>query len=92
MRFPFVRFRIEGNSMSPTIKTGEKVFISRYSRIRPGDIVVFQKGGLTMVKRAIQKENSGWLMRGDNPSESTDSLDFGTVSDRHIIGKVLWKH
>jgi signal peptidase I len=86
---PFARFQISGHSMTPTFQPGNRVLIWRWGTVRQGDTVVFSKNGITMVKRAVQKNGDRWIMRGDNFSESTDSLDFGEVREDEMIGKVV---
>lgn len=90
--FPFKRFSVEGGSMAPAFQSGERVLVFRWGAIRPGDTVVFCKGGMTMIKRAAARVGERWMMRGDNRSASTDSLDFGEVSNGEIIGKVVAKY
>lgn len=87
--FPFARFQIEGKSMAPTFQPGDRVLVWRWGTVRQGDTVVFSKNGMTMVKRAVQKNGDRWIMRGDNFSESTDSLDFGEVTESEVVGKVI---
>jgi signal peptidase I len=87
--FPFARFQIEGKSMAPIFQPGDRVLVWRWGTVRQGDTVVFSKNGMTMVKRAVQKVGDRWIMRGDNFSESTDSLDFGEVEESAIEGKVI---
>lgn len=90
--FPFARFQIEGESMLPSFRSGNRVLVWRYGTVRKGDVVVFSKGGLTMVKRAVEWNGDRWVVRGDNISASTDSLDFGGVEERSIIGKVIARY
>lgn len=90
--FPFARFQIEGESMLPSFQPGSRVLVWRYGTVRKGDVVVFSKGGFTMVKRAVERNGDRWFVRGDNVSASTDSLDFGGVANNEIIGKVVVKY
>lgn len=89
MKWPLLRYRIEGDSMHPTFQSGDRVFVWRWGNIRAGDVVVFSRGGMTMVKRAAKKNGDRWTMRGDNLSASSDSLDFGDVSEKDVIGKIV---
>lgn len=75
--------------MVPTFQPGDRVLVWRWGTVRQGDTVVFSKNGMTMAKRAVQKNGDRWIMRGDNFSESTDSLDFGDVREDEMIGKVI---
>lgn len=76
--------------MLPTYQPGDRVLVWRWGNIREGDIVVFCRNGMTLVKRATRKVSPDrWIMRGDNWRESTDSIDFGEVPNQSIIGKIV---
>lgn len=93
MKFPFARFQIEGESMLPTFRLGDRVLLFRWTKIRPGDVVIFYHEGVKFIKRAIEKNSSDrWMMKGDNSFASTDSLDFGEVSEASMIGKVVARY
>lgn len=89
MTLPFARFEIAGTSMLPSFQPGSRVLVFRWGMIKKGDTVVFSKNGLKMIKRAAEKVGDRWIMRGDNFTESTDSLDFGEVREEDIAGKVV---
>lgn len=91
------RFRIAGNSMLPLLSPGDEVLIdpAAYHATPPqaGDLVIAQhplQPDVRLVKR-IESVIPGpqYVLKGDNPTESTDSRMFGTVSAQHIIGKVV---
>lgn len=90
--WPFVRFEVVGESMQPLYLRGQRVLVCRWGRIRSGDVVVFNRDGLPMLKRAIEKCEDGWMVRGDNRAQSTDSADFGPVKEKEIIGRVCFKY
>lgn len=93
MKFPFTRFQVEGQSMLPTLKSGDRVLLFCWGKIRPCDIIVFYREGVHMIKWAIEKTDSGrWIVRGDNGFESADSLNFGEISEEEILGKVLFTY
>lgn len=48
-----VMIRINGNSMEPTLKQGEIVFLHRTRKVEAGDIVGFYYGGRVLLKRVI---------------------------------------
>ena len=92
---PFGRYRVEGDSMTPALRDGERVFVSRASywfrAPREGDIVVLRdprEPSRVLVKRVAGREGDGWVVLGDNPAASTDSRHFGPVGREQIIGKV----
>lgn len=93
------RYRVIGLSMSPLLQDGEEVIVntSQQSRrsLQVDDIVVLchpHQSDLILVKRidaiALMPEKR-YFVTGDNPAQSTDSRDFGSVSPKLIIGKVV---
>ena len=90
------RVRVSGNSMLPLLKPGDEVLVDpkayRQARPRPGDIVIAQhprRTNLHVIKRVVTvTENGNCILKGDNPSESTDSRTFGPVSPKQILGRV----
>ncbi|MDO8619580.1 MAG: S26 family signal peptidase [Candidatus Daviesbacteria bacterium] len=90
--FPFSRFTIYGNSMLPVLKPGQDILIlCWFLSFKKGDLVVFKKGNIEMVKRVRQiSSDRGIFVLGDNEKESTDSRKFGWIKKSEIIGKVIW--
>ncbi len=86
-------FMIDGISMVPTLNDGEIVLVDPYVDIDPGDLVLAEhpfRSNSKIIKRIKRVEADGRLfLTGDNPSESTDSRTFGTVSIESVIGKVI---
>ncbi len=91
------RFRVVGNSMLPLLSPGDTVLVDlaayRVAAPRPGDLVIAQhplQPDVRLVKR-IESVVPGpqYVLKGDNPSESTDSRAFGAVTAQHIVGKVI---
>ncbi len=83
--------RVVGESMMPTFRSGQLVFASRlFRRLRPGNIVVVEHGGLEKVKRISQVDDGMLVLLGDNRSASTDSRSFGPVPTSAVVGKVVW--
>jgi nickel-type superoxide dismutase maturation protease len=88
-------FAIEGDSMLPTLKPGDRVLIDERSSLSVGDIAVVRhpfKTSVKIVKRveSIQKDGSVSLI-GDNPEESSDSRGFGSIKREDIIGQVVFR-
>ena len=86
------RFEISGMSMSPTLQPGDRVLVRTGGKICAGDCIVFVKAGLKMIKRAVQKIGTRWHVRGDNLNESTDSLEYGEIEERSIVGRVIYRY
>ena len=84
--------RVSGDSMTPTLDDGDIVSIARAGP-NIGDIVLAQhpyKQSVTMLKRVANiDENGRFELRGDNPTESTDSRTFGSVPIEYIKGKAV---
>lgn len=90
------RMRVQEDSMLPTLKAGDEVFVdlSAYKTKPPlvGEVVLAQhpeKKGVKIFKRvtAVSPQNSVFLM-GDNPLKGTDSRHFGEVPLELIYGRV----
>ena len=83
-------FIIEGDSMLPTLKQGDCVFINPSAKPKVGDIVLFLhpfKQSVKVVKRLAQITSDGrYFLVGDNALESTDSRSFGAISAKDILG------
>jgi nickel-type superoxide dismutase maturation protease len=91
------RFRISGPSMSPTLSDGVEVLVdcraSTQSSVCVDDLVLIRhplRSDIRMVKRVVAKSvEAGYLVQGDNASESTDSRQFGSVAREHLLGRVV---
>ncbi len=85
------RYRVEGDSMAPTLTPGDQVSVDRKAKIAVGDIVVAKhpfKNSVTMIKRVREIDSTGrYFLISDNLQESTDSRSFGAVSRTDILGK-----
>ena len=85
-------FLVEGDSMSPTLNSGEAVLIDPRAKIDVGDIVLADhpyKSTVTILKRVAEVNADGSIrLLGDNDVESTDSRTFGPVSIKSVIGRV----
>jgi nickel-type superoxide dismutase maturation protease len=100
MLLPFVRYRVEGESMEPDVSPGERVFVNRaaywFSKPSSGDRVVVrdprQPDRLLLKRIDRRAESGGWLVLGDNPKASTDSREFGPVARELILGKVWFRY
>lgn len=90
---PIARFKIEGHSMEPTIKTGSVIWVFRWAYFvkspKLGDVVAFKRDDKIFVKRIVSRQNNGYLLEGDNKNDSLDSRKFGMIKKNEIIGKVI---
>jgi nickel-type superoxide dismutase maturation protease len=87
-----IRYRVEGDSMTPTLKPGEQVLVDENAEPKAGDIVIARhpfKTGVDMVKRIREiNKNGNFFLISDNLDGSSDSRSFGAVSSDLILGKV----
>lgn len=94
--FPLHRFRIEDESMRPTLEPGDYVFVNEWAyRFRPptpGDLVVVrdpENPARFLVKRVSEATGATNVeLVGDNRELSRDSREFGPVPLERIVGKV----
>ena len=94
--FPFRRFRVEDESMRPTLEPGDYVLVNRWAyRFRPpsaGDLVVVsdpESSERFLVKRVFDAVGPTQIrLAGDNELLSRDSRAFGPVPVERIVGKV----
>ena len=97
--FPFKIIKIVGPSMDPTFHSGDFVLIRKISknwdRIKQGDVLAFRqkthKGKILMVKRVheINQSTRTCYVLGDNPDQSIDSRNFGSISCESVLGIVI---
>lgn len=81
------RFQARGFSMHPFIQDGDVITVSSWRSVRlcPGDVVAFCRPdtGKFMVHRILAGNSRGYLLKGDNCSE-TDGL----IPPGDILGRV----
>jgi nickel-type superoxide dismutase maturation protease len=95
LKFPLRRFRVEDDSMRPTLEPGDYVLVNRWAyRVRKptkGDVVVVkdpEDPERFLVKRISDVDPSRIEVVGDNEAHSRDSRRFGPVPLEEVVGKV----
>lgn len=85
----FQYFRIKGESMLPTLQSGDLVMTSNLVEINRNDIVVFNDATYgTVVKRVRSIKKNYFKVKSDNLK--TDSPVCSTLHpNRNIIGKII---
>lgn len=87
------RVTVEGHSMMPTYRPGDRLTaLRRWRPVRVGDVVVVRDPrdhSRWLFKRCVAKAHSKLDLRGDNPAGSTDSRDFGLVPKREVAYVVV---
>ena len=97
---PFARYRVEGESMSPSMAPGERVVVNRaaywFGEPRAGDLVVLRDPRAPdrlLIKHIDRSAGEGaWLVLGANEEASTDSRHFGPVRRELLVGKVWFRY
>ena len=96
---PFDRFVVEGESMTPSVAPGERVFVLRaaywFGPPKAGDVVVLRdprKPERLLMKRIEKAHANSFEVSGDNEDGSTDSRTFGPVPAELILGKVWFRY
>ena len=88
--------KVEGDSMYPTIKNGNKTVVSfiPYLFINPkiGDIVIAKHPhkNIKIIKRITKIQNMKYFIEGDN-NESSDSKEFNAIPKNLILAKLILK-
>jgi len=71
--------------MRSTFKPGEVLYTRPAGRaVKPGDVVVYEQGGVRVVHRVVSVETGGVRTRGDN----NPSADQGVIPYEQILGVV----
>jgi inner membrane protease subunit 1 len=97
---PFARYRVEGESMTPSIAPGERVLVNKaaywFGRPREGDLVVLRdprdRHRLLIKRIDAPAGEFAWHVRGANEAASTDSRHFGPVPRELLVGKVWFRY
>jgi nickel-type superoxide dismutase maturation protease len=83
--------RVTGPSMSPTVRSGDRLLVRRVAAgdVRPGDVVLARfpaRPDLLVVKRVRRAVDGGHWIEGDNPFVTDDSRAFGPAV---VVGRVV---
>ena len=92
---PLFRVRVEGDSMLPTLRDGDRLVVRRTHRIGPGAIVVAvdpRDRTRPLVKRVAAVGPQGVDLVGDNPAASTDSRAFGPLTPDMVRGRAVYRY
>jgi len=93
----FRRLKVDGNSMEPTLQSGDIVLYDPMGTVKIGDIALTSHPyirDLKILKRVSEIGADGKLfLIGDNETDSTDSRTLGWFSPQQVKGKVVcrWK-
>lgn len=76
-RYLYCFANVSGSSMSPTFEDGDYLFVSKYSTVSNGDIVIINKKGVTgyLVKRVIAVSGDKLELSDSNVLVNDEVLD-----------------
>ena len=92
------RVLVEGNSMLPTLRSGDRCLVRWGAPLRLGDVVVARRPDrpdrpdLLVIKRLTAREADGAWLEGDNRDGSHDSWVFGAVAEVDLLGVVRMRY
>jgi len=79
----------DGESMEPTIKHGDIIFVSPCEAIKDGKVYIININDETYCKRVYKDlETGGLILRSDNPVAPEIKLSTSRILDMKIIGRV----
>lgn len=78
------RFRVEGDSMHPVIRSGEyvKVLPCASSKLRRGDVILAATGRGLTAHRIVRISERGIITRGDNSLRADPLVERGNILGR----------
>ncbi|WP_460853636.1 S24/S26 family peptidase [Nocardioides montaniterrae] len=85
---------VRGDSMLPTLRPGDRLLVRYGARPRDGRVVLVRYAdGVLAVKRAIERREHGWWVRGDASDEvapgAVDSRYWGEIPDQDVLAVAL---
>ena len=90
---PIGLYKVEGDSMEPTLKPGDLVVAMPSDNYQVGDIIIFknERQNLMVVHRIVNKtENDNYITKGDNNDRIDQRLlNIPSVKENIIVGKVV---
>lgn len=84
----FRTYSILSGSMEPEINTGDLAIVrsAKSDDIKVGDIITFKYDGKVVTHRVVEKNEEGFITKGDNNNASDNEI----VRGEDLIGKVLF--
>lgn len=89
------RIEVAGVSMLPELAPGDRLVVLRWPHLAVGDIVAFadpEDSARVLVKRVSRLHALSIEVAGDNEGASRDSRQFGPVSRRDVLGRVVGRY
>jgi len=85
---------VAGQSMAPTYSPGDWLLVLWGGVYRQGQVVLVEREnqpGVFLIKRVLRQAEGKYWVEGDNKAESTDSRQWGAVSQTEIVASVLFR-
>jgi nickel-type superoxide dismutase maturation protease len=85
---------VRGRSMAPTLLPGDRLLVARRPA-RRGDVVLARDPRdprRELIKRVASADERGLVLRGDNPSASTDARAFGALLPETVRWRVVGRY
>lgn len=95
VRLPWFPVAVTGDSMEPTLRSGEWWLARRTRRVAVGDVVVVrqpEQEDLLTVKRITRRVGTRWWVEGDNSQRSRDSRHYGPVDHEAILARLAVRY
>lgn len=85
---------VAGDSMTPAFSSGDWLVVFWGGTYRRGQVVLVEREnqpGVFLLKRVIGPIEGKIWVEGDNKEESTDSRQWGAISQEEIVATVLFR-
>lgn len=91
--FPIKPIAIATGSMENELMVGDVAIIQKMNanKIIVGDIIEFTKDNHSVVHRVIQKKQKDGILYFITKGDNNDTADSGYVTEKQVIGKVIFK-
>jgi phage repressor protein C with HTH and peptisase S24 domain len=102
MRWPIQRARVSGDSMAPTYRDGEVIWVRIFAEIKYeiplGTVVLIEredKPGIFYIKRIQRSHGGAYWVEGDSPdldaqTRMADSRRWGFIPAHEIKGRAIF--
>ena len=86
-----VLVKVTGDSMEPTLQSGDLVLIDKGRRqVRTGRVYAFSEGQDARVKRLERLDTETLALRSDNPLHPLELRRGNDINMVKVIGQVMW--
>jgi phage repressor protein C with HTH and peptisase S24 domain len=85
----FIR-RVSGNSMTPTLKSGQVVLCKKNEIFKNGQIVVAKVKNIEVIKRIGKIENDNIFLVVDDNKHAHNGEYYAEINKNKVVGLVIW--